>query len=317
MENTSSIQRKDWVFTINNPEALLDFDVPRVAYAVYQMEIGDEGTPHFQGFLQLSQRQKMSWIKNNIPGFERSHLEPIRGTPDEARNYAMKADTRLEGPWEHGVFTPSQQGKRNDLIAVKSLLDKNATDIEVADAYFGQWCRYHKSFEKYRGLRQQPRDWDTDAILCIGHSGTGKSTWCNAMCPGAYWKQPGGDWWDDYRGEEVAIMDEFTGWIPYNSLLRVLDSFPLLVQTKGGQAQLRVKWVLLTANRPPETWYSSEVFRKNSLAALTRRITRVLYFQGKPGTPSHAVTQFDSYQEWLDSVEYREYTMEICTPDFQ
>lgn len=302
--------RKYWCFTINNPDALLDFEGLPVNYAVYQMEISSTGTNHFQGYLELQSKMRLNTIRNKFPGFETAHLEVRRGTAMEARDYSMKEDTRIDGPWEYGHFDPQYSGRRNDLEAVRLMLDNNNTDKEVADAHFGSWVRYHRSFTVYRSLQSEQRSWRTDATLLIGNPGTGKSYWAEQMCPGAYWKQPGSDWWDDYRGEEVVIMDEFTGWIPYNSLLRVLDAFPLLVQCKGGQISFRSKWVLLTANKLPTTWYSAEVFRKNDIGALLRRITKVLLFQGTPGQEDHRITQFSSYQEFIDSMEYSEWVAE-------
>lgn len=45
----------NWCFTINNPEGLLDFDtLPPHKYCVYQEEIGENGTLHFQGYVIIA-----------------------------------------------------------------------------------------------------------------------------------------------------------------------------------------------------------------------------------------------------------------------
>jgi len=45
-----------WLFTLNNPEGLLDFDdfQGKVRYCIYSEEVGESGTSHFQGKSSLS-----------------------------------------------------------------------------------------------------------------------------------------------------------------------------------------------------------------------------------------------------------------------
>jgi len=53
MANTQ--RARFWCFTLNNPDGNLDVDlaIPAVRYAVWQLEVGEEGTEHFQGYLEL------------------------------------------------------------------------------------------------------------------------------------------------------------------------------------------------------------------------------------------------------------------------
>ena len=44
----------------------------------------------------------------------------------------------------------------------------------------------------------------------------------------------GAKWWDNYAQEEIIILDEFYGWLPYCEMLRLLDRYPCQVETKGG-----------------------------------------------------------------------------------
>ena len=38
---------RDWVFTLNNPEIdEIQWDEKKVQYAVWQKEVGEQGTPH-------------------------------------------------------------------------------------------------------------------------------------------------------------------------------------------------------------------------------------------------------------------------------
>lgn len=97
---------RNYMFTINfgdgDVTTLLPEEFPEwLTYAVWQLEVGDEGTPHYQGYLECSGKRSFAQI-HSIPGFERAHLEPRRGTQGQAVAYCTKDDSRVDGPWHHG-----------------------------------------------------------------------------------------------------------------------------------------------------------------------------------------------------------------------
>ena len=57
----------NWIFTINNPA---DVDLPRawpgVRYCCWQLEGGENGTPHLQGQVVLEKRKRLGGMKNQI-----------------------------------------------------------------------------------------------------------------------------------------------------------------------------------------------------------------------------------------------------------
>jgi len=82
-----------------------------VRYCTGQLEEGEQGLHrHLQGYLELSKPQRLSWLKAQLSGT--AHWEPRRGTREQARDYARKSDTRVEGPWEYGDW---QAGGRGEL----------------------------------------------------------------------------------------------------------------------------------------------------------------------------------------------------------
>jgi len=144
----------------------------------------------------------------------------------------MKEDTRVEGPWVFG--DEPQQGKRNDLAAVKLALDGGATNEQLAEEHFSAWVRYRQSFTAYRQLKQPARTWQTRCTVLWGPPGTGKTTRAEQEAGvDAYWlSNSGGNvlWWPDYNGQEHVVIDEFKGWIKYHDLLRIIDHTPLSLQ---------------------------------------------------------------------------------------
>lgn len=266
---------RNWCFTLNNPDGLLDLDVVGVRYGIYQEEIGEEGVNHLQGYVELDAPQRLGWLRRNV--CDQAHWAVRRGTREQARDYARKEDSRVAGPYEFGTFG-GEQGKRSDLSAIKEKLDSGAKDQVIADEHFGSWVRYHKAFDAYRNLKSEKRTWKTEVILIYGPPGCGKSSWVRDMCPGAFWKQSSTKWYDDYQGDEVMVLDDFNGWLPYTDLLRLLDAYPMQLETKGGQVQMLAKWLFITCNFRPSKWYGVEVYKKHSYEALMRRIDRFMVF---------------------------------------
>lgn len=91
-------------------EGMLDFSLfpEYVKYCVYQLEVGAEGTEHFQGYMELSGKHSYKQL-HGIIGLERAHFETRRGSGPQAITYCTKVDTRVAGPYHMGE--PKEQGK--------------------------------------------------------------------------------------------------------------------------------------------------------------------------------------------------------------
>lgn len=94
-------------------------------YLVYQEEVGESGTHHFQGYIEMPRPVRFTHFRN----LERAHFEPARGTPDECIEYCTKEDTRVGVPFTYGE--PSRQGKRSDLIDLRNAIIAGRTDREL------------------------------------------------------------------------------------------------------------------------------------------------------------------------------------------
>lgn len=273
-----------WCFTLNNPDGLLCSDLqaaPDVRYYVYQHECGDNGTEHFQGYLELARTQRLSYVRSLIPG---AHWEPRHGTQAQAIAYCKKEESRLDGPYEHGQPTAGQ-GVRMDILAFKKLVDDGATDKEIWDAAPAQYLRYANMLGKVRALTQPKRTWKTHVTLCYGEPLSGKSWWVREQAPDAYWKQANSKWFDDYSGQEDVVLDDFKAWLPWANLLHLLDAYPLTVETKGGQSNFIPRRIFITSNWTPDKWYGGKEDDDNNnkkekypLRALTRRINTYKWF---------------------------------------
>lgn len=94
-DDTMSNQRvRNWCFTINN---FNDVDVealhalashPDVRYICIGDEVGDEGTKHLQGYIEMRGPSRFNAMKEKLGG-SRVHLEARRGTAKQAAEYCQ------------------------------------------------------------------------------------------------------------------------------------------------------------------------------------------------------------------------------------
>lgn len=246
------MRSRNWCFTLNNPE---EDEVPSEwphLYIIYQLEQGENGTLHYQGYVRFESAKALTAVRQLNA---RAHWEVRNGTHAQAKKYCSKEETRVGEVYEHGE--EPEQGKRSDLEEIRLRLVDGATEGEIADEYFGSWCRYHKAFNRYKIMRQPRRSWKTEVTVIFGETGVGKSRIAQELYPDAYWKEKG-QWWDGYEDHEAVIIDEFYGWIPYHQLLRVLDRYPMTVEIKGGAVNFVPKHIVITSNQKPSNWYTYE-----------------------------------------------------------
>lgn len=297
------------MFTLNNPkwqQAKTLFESPVIKVLVGAIEAGASGTTHYQGYLELESPRALSALKKICP---QGHFEIRRGTRQQALSYCTKtcskehllhtcADTSFDmvlhgngegmdfplpriiakgfdGTLEDFISSlePKKSvplGERLTLIREKIL--NGATDLELANDHFVEWCRYKNSFKEYRLLITPPRNFQTKVVIIQGPTGTGKSRYCTETFPGAYWK-PRNEWWDGYVHQEVVVLDEFYGWLAYDFLLRLCDWHPLIVGCKGGSLQFVSKTIVITTNKRPDQWYRNVYFE-----AFKRRIDTIMVF---------------------------------------
>ncbi len=103
-----------FVFTLNAtdddhlPEIPLPFDESYIRYMVYQLEKGDGGRCHFQGYLYLVHPVLIKTLVNKFG--PRLHWAVARGTPRENEVYCTKEDSRLLPPCIFGEIPHGRYG---------------------------------------------------------------------------------------------------------------------------------------------------------------------------------------------------------------
>ncbi len=270
---------KNWCFTLNNytPEELTLYSKlvethENVVYCVFGRERGEEGTPHLQGYLQLGTRLRLGQIRRICP---RAHLEARKGSHVQARDYCMKDGHSLE----EGEPEEVQQGKRNDLVALKNDLDAGKRNRDIADNHFGSFLKYQRGINAYRLARAKDRDWMCSVVIYWGRSGAGKTRSVIDNIPDRedIYIHPGEPWFDGYDQHPIVLFDDFGGSeFKLTYLLKLLDRYPMRVPIKGGYVQWVPKEIYITSNQDPMLWFARAL--PEHVNALMRRVTNIVCF---------------------------------------
>ena len=210
------------------------------------------------------------------------HLEARMGPRKKARAYCMKSDTQIREPQEYGVWVGGPGG-RTDLLTLKDLIDRNATQLELFEADFRTMVRYHRGVMQYALLRRPHRDPSTPVIVewYWGATGSGKSSAAWKGGADAFWlnSTQTGCWWDGYQQEKHVVMDDFrSSWMPFSTLLRILDRYPYRGPNKGTMVSITATRFTVTSHCHPKEMYQKLPMQEIAIKQLLRRITKVIHF---------------------------------------
>lgn len=106
--NTKSRAKRyrSWFFTYNNPCELAQmFDIldeSGVEKYIFQLEEGENETPHYQGVIWYKNPQGFNAMKNLC---REIHWEPCKNLI-QAIKYCCKIETRINGPWAKNIDIP-------------------------------------------------------------------------------------------------------------------------------------------------------------------------------------------------------------------
>lgn len=288
---------KNFVFTLNNPtitpEELWTALSPKAKYLIFQLEKGENGTPHFQGYCELHRQSRFAPIKALIPT---AHIEPRRGSQAQAKAYASKEDTRVEGPFEFGEFLENEPRQRNDVRALRDAILSGKRKRELLDEFPSELQRYPRFVEFCRSTLGKQLRTGLRVVLLWGDPGTGKSRTAYESTDDLYTVPIGKDlWFDGYDGEKTLLMDDFSGEMKLVHLLRLLDIYPVQVPVKGSFVHLAAEIIYITSNKHPREWYDWSKHGNVRYEALMRRIHEIREFTTNhnscPDTHARVVTE--------------------------
>lgn len=261
---------KKWCFTINNPtdadiNGIKNLPASCIEYLVYGHEVGEEGTPHLQGFVIFKNRKHHSAVKKLFP---RAHLEVARGNNKQASDYCKKEDPE---PYEYGDIPSDPHvagGRATKRKWEETRVLAKAGKIEEIDADF--YVQYYQTLKKIKVDHMPPVDnlEGCCGVWIWGPSGNGKSHMARTEYPDYYLKAAN-KWWDGYQGEDNVILEDLG---PEHKVLAHhlklwLDKWDFIAETKGGAIRIRPKVLVITSQYPveqvfPDDWLTQDAVRR-------------------------------------------------------
>lgn len=189
-------QSKYWCFTLNNftdddISSLLSHYPDKFSYIIFGKEIGEQGTPHLQGYLESVSRIRRTALSSLLG--TRFHLERRKGTPAQAADYCRKDGLVTEcGTISKGA------GSRSDLDNISQRIRDGASLRDLWNEFPSQMIRYGRGIaDAYVNLRPRIQipifdltsfRWapiDIKVHILWGLPGIGKTEFARALLPTA------------------------------------------------------------------------------------------------------------------------------------
>jgi len=248
-------QSRFWCFTLNNPLAQFT-DLPTgCKYLVSGKEVGINGTPHLQGYLELTRAQRRAYVTKLVPGAHVT-IRHKHSNAEAASNYCKKDGDFVEFG-ELSTHT-NQQGKRSDLLVVSQQVIDGVPLRQIALENPSTLVRNFRGLAYLKNLVKEPLLYrpNLKVHLYIGKTRLGKSHHARITL-GCFPKPIGkGLWWDGYDGEKNVVVDEFRGQYPLSDILQITDPYKVQVEVKGGHTFFEPDLVVFTTNQDPSTMYT-------------------------------------------------------------
>lgn len=229
--------------------------------------------PHLQGYTHWANKRSIGAFSETF-GNCWVHKPNASAAANRAYCLKIRPGDRPNQRWEEFGECP-RQGQRADWSQAVEQLRTSVPVVEVINAQ-PHLLPTIRALKEYQQLaRPAPKARDVKVIYIHGPTGTYKTTAALEAFPDAYVK-PHGQWWDDYRGEKVVVLDEYYSDIEYATLLRVLDRHPIRVPYKGGFYHAEYDTVIITSNAHLDQQYPG-ILGHLRRAPLYRRIHCVIH----------------------------------------
>lgn len=305
--NYQKARIRSWVFTWNNYS---EEDVNRLTSTDYLKDIGVKyllfgrehapttNTPHLQGYVYFYDNILQSELFTRFKGT--FWCRKARGTPKQNLVYSGKEDKE---PFQWGV-PPKGQGKRTDIDVIKQAVKDH---LPINEIIFNHATSYQsmKCAELLFKYAPQPKCQKRLVKWYYGQTGSGKTSSAIKECEDkglSYWMTAETlKWWDGYFGQQVVIIDEFRGdMAKYHWLLRLLDSYPVRVETKGSSIYLQpsTEMIIITSAFHPRKVFCT----LEDINQLLRRVDEIKEFGQHVPTPDNSCSCI-GYNCLIDSSE--------------
>lgn len=249
-------QSRKWQITINNPDVKgfshdkiieLCNEYKSLAYMCLSDEIGENGTFHTHIYLHFRSAVRFSSLEKKFKG---GHFEMARGSSLQNKEYVFKegkwegtskCDTNIhDSHYEMGELPIERgQGHRSDLDDLYDMIKSGMSDYDIiteCPSYILQIDRLDKVRQTIRNEQFKNVFREVKCTYVFGQTGTGKTR--DIMLKYGYsnvyrvtdYKHP----FDNYKGQDIIVFDEFRSSLPLSSMLMYLEGHPCELPARYG-----------------------------------------------------------------------------------
>lgn len=267
MSNTEQPNKvhRTWVFTQNNPtpEHKQFWSNIMVRAITVGEEVGENGTPHLQGYVTFIRGYRLSQLKKLQP---EAHFEPARAA--DAANYALKDGNILR----HEV----SEKKRKATEYIWDAIKRGKKNVEMYEEHAPSVFHYRAINNARNDYLATTVDWVVPEVHWRwGPTGTGKTRYVHEQySDDLSVVNISGGFFEGYDlpKRTVLIDDLRPGDIKYPFLLRLTDRYPgVSIPVKGGWCEWKPERIYITSNQPPEAFAPYD----ESSEQLVRRMTSI------------------------------------------
>lgn len=245
-----------------------------VKFAIGQLERGESGNLHAQAYIRFTGNHRLSNVRSIFPG---AHAEVAKGNEADNIAYCTKTESALGGGFAIGQ--PASQGKRNDIFAVKDIIDEGKGMRDVMDVIASYPAI--KFAEMYLKYHEKPRDFMPIVYWYHGSSRSGKSREAFSKATelhgrSVWWSGKNLKWFEGYDAHQCIIVDDFRkDFCTFHELLRICDRYEYRIENKGGSRQLKPRTIFITCPWSPAELYKNQ---GEQLEQLTLRLSEIKLF---------------------------------------
>lgn len=249
---------RHFCFTLNNytQEEITSLREVGCKYLTFGKEVGDEGTPHLQGFVSFKSLKSIPQVRRLL-GRAYFKAKVKESTFDQAIDYCHKDGDifeKGERPLDSKSKGMGEKRRWDDAYDLAKQGDLEAIDKDILIRCYGTLKRIKADEEM-----QRPKpDTEQQMLWYWGKAGTGKSRKAREDHPDAYLKACN-KWWDGYvpGSRSVVLIEDFD--IAHNCLAHHMkiwaDRYDFSAEVKGGTMRIRPSQIIVTSNyHPSEIW---------------------------------------------------------------
>lgn len=222
-------------------------------------EGGEQGYEHYQIYIENPTAIRFDTLKNKLPN---AHIEPRRGTKQEAYDYVTKSETKIGENFGNGEIRLTRtQGQRVDIENVMQMVKDGATDAEIEQVYPVTMFKYDKAIERTRQRQLESKYGKMFRELSVtyiyGNAGAGKTRYVydtygyENVFRVTDWSHP----FDGYAWENVMVFEEFRSSVRIEQMLNYIDGHPLKLEARYGKRQACFEKVFIITNIPLSEQY--------------------------------------------------------------